>query len=147
MSDLSITALWFKRAIPTPTERNLQVQLGCHFEEVHEMLQALAATDGSSAVLLAQARATIHELAEQLKKGTATLEVADRKELLDACADQIVTATGVGHMTNMDVPEGLTRVNTSNFSKFDANGQPIFDANGKIAKAPGFAKPDFTGLY
>lgn len=147
MSDLSLTHLWFKRAIPQPTEKNQQVQLGCHFEEVAEMGRALVGDDDKSAALLATAVEAIHNLAEALKKGEAKVVVADRKELLDACADQIVTAVGVGHMNKMDVPQGLTRVNESNFSKFDKDGMPIFDANGKIAKAAGFFRPDFTGLY
>lgn len=117
MSDLSITAHWFRRAVSKPTEKNQQVQLGCHFEEVAEMGRALVGDDDKSAALLAAAVEAIHNLAEALKKGEAKLVVTDRKELLDACADQIVTTVGVGHMLNLNVPEGLARVNSSNFSK------------------------------
>jgi hypothetical protein len=51
-------------------------------------------------------------------------------------------------MAGMNVPEALNRVNTSNFSKFDANGFPIFDENGKIAKnLATYKKADLEGLY
>jgi hypothetical protein len=47
----------------------------------------------------------------------------------------------------MNGPEALRRVNGSNWSKFNDDGQPIFDENGKIAKGPRYERPDLTGLY
>src|SRR5690554_7905822 len=35
------TKQWFEAAVPEPTERSRAVQLGCHLEEVAEMLQAM----------------------------------------------------------------------------------------------------------
>jgi hypothetical protein len=41
----------------------------------------------------------------------------------------------------MDIDKGLDIVSTSNWSKFDEQGQPIFDANGKIKKGPRYVPP------
>ena len=68
----------------------------------------------------------------------------DRKELLDSLADQIVTATGVGTFLGMNVPGALAEVNRSNYSKFNAEGEPIFNENTKVMKGPFYTKPDLT---
>ena len=148
MSDLTITELWFKRAVPKPTKKNFHVQHGCHAEEFGEMLEQLVGTDATSENFIREIEFQIKRLATALKTGQIEITIKDRKEYLDALCDQIVTATGCGHTAAVKVPEGLARVNTSNFSKFDENGMPIFDENGKIAKNMAtYKKADFTGLY
>lgn len=145
---LDITELWFKRAVPTPTDDNLQVQLGVHLEEVAELIETLKGQSGLDEHMIRNLEAEVKVVAKALKTRNIRVYITDRKEFLDAAVDQIVTATGCGHMAGMNVPEGLNRVNTSNFSKFDTNGLPIFDENGKIAKnLATYKKPDLTGLY
>lgn len=155
---LDTTQLWHKRARPDPTAENFNVQLGCHLEEVLEMLRAIefhaVALDpvpGAFNILEANApahaAAILDELATHLKAGRVAATLADRKEFLDSLADQIVTAVGVGHCANTDVPTALERVNASNWSKFDDEGQPIFNEAGKIAKGPNYKEPDLSGLY
>jgi len=123
--------LWISKAVPAPTEKNMSVQIGVHFEEVAEMMEAL----GLDATQM-------HEVAMAFKENRKTYAV-NRQELLDSLADQVVTATGVAHMFNMDIVGACGEVNASNWSKF-VDGQPIFDANGKIAKGPSYFKPDLT---
>lgn len=148
MSDLTITDLWFKRAVPNPTKKNFHVQNGCHAEEFGEMLEQLAGTDTVSENFIRDIEFQVKRLATALKTGQIEITIKDRKEYLDALCDQIVTATGCGHVANVNVPVGLERVNASNFSKFDENGMPIFDENGKIAKnLATYKKADFSGLY
>ena len=126
---------WFELAVPTPTDKNRAVQLGCHFEEVAEMLAAIGET------VIAERLALI---ATQYKKDSE-VEInepgLDRTELLDALCDQIVTAVGVAHMFGMDIEGALDEVNRSNWSKF-VDGAPVFDANGKIAKPATYSKPN-----
>ena len=126
---------WFTLAVPTPTDKNRAVQLGCHFEEVAEMLAAIGET------FIAERLALI---ATQYKKDSE-VEInepgLDRTELLDALCDQIVTAVGVAHMFGMDIEGALDEVNRSNWSKF-VDGAPVFDANGKIAKPATYSKPN-----
>ena len=93
------------------------------------------------------ARAALAFLAQQLKEGGLSADVTNRKEFLDSCADQIVTATGAAYRAHMKITEAVYRVNLSNWSKYDVDGQPIFDENGKVKKGPNYQAPDLTGLY
>lgn len=142
--------LWHKRARPNPTDEDFNVQLGCHFEEIVEMMDCLLyATDDDPALHQAvkEAYEGLANIADALKSGKLDVEIAQLKELLDSIADQVVTGIGVAHCVDLNAAEAINRVNTSNWSKFDDNGQPIFDANGKIAKGPNYAPPDLEGLY
>lgn len=139
---------WFNRAVPNPTLQNKSVQLGCHFEEIYEMLEALS--PGSTL------GAHMKQAADESKRGPQddeqrahfqnVLDKIDRIELLDALCDQIVTAVGVAHMLGLNIEEGLKRVNESNWSKFDQNGQPIFNEQGKIKKGPNYVQADLSDL-
>lgn len=141
---------WFKLAVPEPTDANRSVQLGCHFEEVVEMLIALGASLDDTVVC------DIKKLADELKSTPNAdpelfaaqfkiiVERFDFKELLDSLCDQIVTAIGVAHMFGLNIDGALREVDRSNWSKFK-DGKPVFDANGKIAKNPDtFFKPDLS---
>lgn len=143
MTTLSIQ-LWHRRARPAPTPNDFNVQLGCHFEEIEEMMRSLKTSDDEAWESLTLA---VHHLAALLKTNVLRATIKDRKEFLDAIADQVVTGIGAGHCAGMDADEAIARVNQSNWSKFDENGQPIFDANGKITKGPGYAPPDLGGLF
>lgn len=131
-------ALWFKRAVPEPSDKNRAVQIGCHFEEVAEMLEAT----GYWAPCL---RDDLSDIATHFKKRSPGIasDSVDRAELLDACCDQIVTAVGVAHMFGFDLIGALNEVNRSNWSKF-VDGQPVFNEHGKIAKGPGYTPPDLA---
>lgn len=137
------TKSWFEAAVPNPTDKNRAVQIGCHFEEVCEMAEALEDKD------LAE---ILKSVATEYKEG-GTLEdlfggdhKIDRKGLLDALCDQIVTAVGVAHMFGMNIEGAMAEVNRSNFSKF-VDGVPLFNEHGKIIKGPTYTPPDLTGFY
>lgn len=134
MDTIKSIKTWFERAVPEPTNKNRAVQIGCHFEEVGEMLGSIGCIDHR-----------IHEDAHFFKKDCSGIHIEDvnRQELLDSLCDQIVTAIGVGHMFGMDVLGALAEVDRSNWSKFVA-GQPVFDANRKIAKPVSYTPPDLS---
>jgi predicted HAD superfamily Cof-like phosphohydrolase len=132
---IDLIKLWFKRAVPNPTPKNQAVQMGVHMEEFVEMLDQLTYVDGTTIEL-------VHREAEHFKHAMPDLTVADRVELLDSLCDQIVTATGVAHMLGMDIEGALKEVNRSNWSKFDDEGNPLFDKNGKIKKGPNYTPPE-----
>jgi predicted HAD superfamily Cof-like phosphohydrolase len=141
---LDITALWFQRAVPSPTTKNLHTQLGCHFEEVSEMLAALHTNDTLTGKLLLQAEVAMSRVADHFKAcDHLIIEKSGETELLDALCDQIVTAVGVGHMFGYEVTDALGEVNASNWSKF-VKGEPVFDENKKIQKGPDYFKPDLS---
>lgn len=136
--------LWHKRARPEPTDADFNVQLGCHFEEIEEMMTTIVTDDEE---VWQEVRSQIYVLSKLLKLGELKARVDDRKEFLDSIADQVVTGIGAAHCAGMKGAAACDRVNTSNWSKFDENGQPIRDANGKIAKGPNYKKPELDGLY
>ena len=136
--------LWHKRARPEPTEKDFNVQLGCHIEEFVEMLDSLTIRGFPG---FFKAIDTIEEIAEKLKDGSLTVSSVDRGELLDSLADQIVTAVGVGHCAKMDMVAAVQEVNDSNWSKFNYKGFPEFDENGKVKKGERYRKPNLKGMY
>ena len=71
-----------------------------------------------------------------------TISAIDKVELLDSLCDQIVTALGVGYDLGFDMEGALWEVIKSNYSKFDDDGNPIFDENMKISKSNNYFKPN-----
>ena len=132
---IDLINLWFKRAFPTPTNKNRAVQYGVHLEEISEM--ASQVSDNSNI------RFELENDADWWKHNLATLSILDRKQFLDSLCDQIVTAVGVAYMNGFDIVGALQEVNRSNWSKFE-NGEPLFDENGKIKKGPNYSPPDLS---
>lgn len=138
---------WHTHARPNPLTADFNVQLGCHFEEIAEMLATLKSVDSRACDLLDGAHTAITYLAIVLKQGRYQVQITDRKEFLDSLCDQVVTAIGTGYCAGMKTTEGLRRVNNSNWSKFDMDGNPLRDNNGKIKKGPNYLPPVLDGLY
>ena len=121
---------WFEIAKPEPTFADIAVQVGCHYEEVSEMLEATNNCDDLS------------DLAEFYKDGFGNDNVVnfDHLALLDALCDQVVTAIGVGVLLGFDMAGAIKEVNRSNYTKFakDQDGRPVpyINPNGKIGKNP-----------
>lgn len=135
---------WFEQAKPQPTVEDACVQIGCHYEEIAEMMAPLCETFGDE---LLDVGDLIVKLSEQYKSKEEehiehlnVIGSLERTQLLDALCDQIITAVGVAHMLNMDIEGALTEVNKSNWSKF-VNGVPQFNEQGKIAKPDTYEPP------
>jgi predicted HAD superfamily Cof-like phosphohydrolase len=141
MTDIASITLWHKRARPQPTDKDFNTQLGCHIEEFLEMLEAVPGVDQVTMNAMSQLKLAAHRMADGLKSGRYSVWDRDRTGLCDAMADQIVTAVGVMYCAKMDAEKATAIVNTSNWSKFDENGQPIRDDNGKIKKGPNYVPP------
>lgn len=133
---------FFKAAVPAPTNKNVMTQMGCHFEEVREMIQEIIPANGEAAYILNQAEMAVHQLAEMLKRHEDSISGVNRVGMLDAIADQMVTAIGSAYMMRMNILGGFIEVNQSNLSKFDKNGYPIFDKNQKVTKGPFYKKAE-----
>lgn len=130
-------ANWFKAAKPEPTDKDICCQIGCHYEEVAEMDDALKASCGENERMAGLYKAADSEEVEH------HINDIDHIELLDALCDQIVTATGVAYMMGFDIEGALKEVIRSNNSKM-VKGKFEFDDNGKIAKPESYSKPDLT---
>ncbi len=107
------------------------------------MLEALGSENPIQNMMLLDVRNALENLANRIKAYGEDLYVKDRQELLDALADQIVTATGVGVFLGMNVPGALDEVNRSNYSKFE-NGEPVFNENKKVMKGKDYTPPDLS---
>lgn len=70
----------------------------------------------------------------------------DIVETADALGDLDVVVNG-GFLA-FGMPAGLIAhaIHISNMSKLDNDGNPIYDANGKIVKGPNFKEPDIKGV-
>lgn len=141
---------WFSDAIPDPQDKNRTTQLGVHFEEVWEMVQplieAVQADEKADMKNLLGLSAYLDGVQREFKVGNITMnfDEINRETLLDSLCDQIVTAIGVARLLGMDIHGALQEVADSNDSKFDENGDPIFDENLKLVKGPSYFKADLT---
>lgn len=141
-SDLGRTEEWFRRAVPQPTNKNFHTQLGCHLEEFAEMLEQLDSPYSFIKKAIERTRLQVQQLGNIMKEFDNLLEIRDEVEFLDALQDQIVTAVGTGYMKGYDMSSAHGEVNRSNYSKFDEDGNPIFNEQLKIQKGPGYFKPN-----
>lgn len=142
LSPIHDTIGWFAKAKPKPNAKDIYVQIGCHLEEVCEMLEALNLTVTPAYRELKALSDECKQLAKDClnKDLERVVESWDKLALLDSLADQCVTSVGVGYMLNFDMQGAIVEVNRSNYSKFE-NGVPIFDKHGKIAKGVDYESP------
>lgn len=140
---------WFKKAVPHPTTQNIHTQIGVNFEETGEMIAALqpAGAVFQNREELSFVGQVVDFASRQMKNSGGDfieLEDVNRVELLDAICDQIVTAIGIAVFLGMDIEGALKEVADSNDSKFDSEGNPIFNEARKIMKGPNYFKPELA---
>lgn len=139
--------MWHEKTRPDPSPADLNITAGVHFEEVAEMLASVRGGDEYSDLMFDRLHTALTTVALGLKQGTMKMVVRDKQDFLDSLCDQIVTSVGVGHCAKMNITEAIRRVNASNWSKFDVDGKPIYNEQGKIAKGPSYHPPQLDGLY
>jgi predicted HAD superfamily Cof-like phosphohydrolase len=140
--------LFFQKAKPEPTTKDIHTQFGVHFEEVAEMIDAMTPLNEVAAEAMNDAYIALERLATYLKENDEAVIVLaeNRLDFADALCDQMVTAIGSAHVENIEIVGAFDEVNESNLSKFDDDGNPIFDANRKVTKGPNYRKADLTGF-
>lgn len=81
------------------------------------------------------------EYLEAAKKG-------DLVEIADALGDQlyILCGTILRHGLQDKITEVFEEIQRSNMSKLDANGKPIYRADGKVLKSELYFKPDIAKI-
>ena len=132
---------WFKAAKPEPTVKDALVQVGCHYEEVAEMADAL--WDEKVQESAENAANNYKDAEDFFMYFLEDLSARKRIQILDALCDQIVTAVGVAYMMGMDIEGALAEVNRSNWSKFEG-GVPVLNEHGKIAKGVEYTPPELS---
>lgn len=122
--------------------KNQQSQIAVHFEEVGEMAAELFSNDPSVEFTIREAERALDRLADKLKNAEPCIEIRSRLNFLDACCDQLVTATLSAKLHGMDPVGGLNEVNRSNFSKLVGGVMQKHPVTAKWLKGPAYTKPD-----
>ncbi len=133
-------ANWFKAAKPEPTDKDRLTQIGCHYEEVSEMMVACHGDEHMGSKVMENCARGYKKFRPEL---ASLVQPENKIELLDALCDQIVTATGVAYMMGFDIEGALKEVIRSNNSKM-VKGKFEFDDNGKIMKPESYSEPDLA---
>ena len=138
--------LWHKRARPSPKWEDFEVQLGCHIEEFVEQMDELHLPNPTDRATMGAVLDALETLSMRLKNGTLEVSINNRENFLKELCDGVVTSIGVAHCAGMDSVVGLAEVSRSNWSKFDKDGYPMFDNNGKIVKGYGYSPANMKGM-
>ena len=135
---------WFKAAKPDPTIDDLCVQIGCHLEEVAELLEALGLKGYDTHEQLTIDADHFKNKSKWALMKLTKLNYEQRIAIVDACCDTNVTGTGIMQLLGgVDVLGAQREVIRSNNSKM-VDGKFTFDDNGKIAKPESYSEPDLT---
>ena len=94
-------------------------------------------TDKINKLRLSLIREELEELSDAMNKKNL-LEVAD------ALTDILYVTYGAGHAFGIDLDKCFDEVQSSNMSKLDENGKPIYNKYGKVMKGPNYFKPDLN---
>lgn len=83
---------------------------------------------------------------EEVKELEDALEAGDLTEVFDALLDIEWVTNTCYHAFGLPRDAGLLEVARSNRSKLDEKGNPIYHANGKIAKGPNYSLPNLEEI-
>tara|TARA_B100000575_G_scaffold223194_1_gene183628 strand:+ start:1192 stop:1563 length:372 start_codon:yes stop_codon:yes gene_type:complete len=79
---------------------------------------------------------------EELTELKDAIKNNDLVEVADALTDLLYVTYGAGHAFGIDLDKCFNEVQSSNMSKLDQSGKPIFNENGKVLKGPNYFKPN-----
>ena len=80
---------------------------------------------------------------EEYLEGEAT---DDLIEIADALADMVYIAYGTAVAYGIRLDKVFEEVHSSNMSKLDANGKPIYREDGKVLKGPNYSPPNIETI-
>ena len=81
---------------------------------------------------------------EELDELKVAMKNKDLLEVADALTDILYVTYGAGHAFGIDLDKCFEEVQSSNMSKLDENGKPIYNDAGKIMKGPHYFKPNLS---
>lgn len=146
LSNFQRTANWLHNCGKESNKLNaeaISVQIGCHIEEVCELLDNLSVSKEGYARLLQRCVIDLNALALKLKTGGVIAYIPEhlREDCLDALCDAEVTGNGIAYLAQMDKDEADDAVLTSNEAKL-VDGKPVILPGGKIGKPEGWKPPN-----
>ena len=83
---------------------------------------------------------------EELEELKVALQEKDLKEVADALTDILYVTYGAGHAFGIDLDKCFEEVQSSNMSKLDTEGKPIYSDAGKVLKGPNYFKPNLEKI-
>jgi predicted HAD superfamily Cof-like phosphohydrolase len=83
---------------------------------------------------------------EELDELKVALDNKDFLEVADALTDILYVTYGAGHAFGIDLDKCFQEVQSSNMSKLDENGKPIYNEDGKVMKGPKYFKPNLKEI-
>ena len=81
---------------------------------------------------------------EELDELKVAMKNNDLLEVADALTDILYVTYGAGHAFGINLDKCFEEVQSSNMSKLDENGKPIYSEAGKVLKGPKYFKPNLT---
>tara|TARA_B110000305_G_scaffold233557_1_gene290192 strand:+ start:312 stop:683 length:372 start_codon:yes stop_codon:yes gene_type:complete len=81
---------------------------------------------------------------EELEELNTAIKNKDLLEVADALTDILYVTYGAGHAFGIDLDKCFEEVQSSNMSKLDNDGKPIFNEAGKVMKGPKYFKPNLN---
>ena len=81
---------------------------------------------------------------EELDELIEAMNKKDLVEVADALTDILYVTYGAGHAFGINLDDCFEEVQSSNMSKLDKDGRPIYNDKGKVMKGPGYFKPDLS---
>ena len=79
---------------------------------------------------------------EELEELRVAMENKDLLEVADALTDILYVTYGAGHALGIDLDKCFNEVQSSNMSKLDSCGKPIYNESGKVMKGHNYFKPN-----
>ena len=98
-------------------------------------LKASLSSDKINLLRLSLIKEELDELKDAINK-------KDLVEVADALTDILYVTYGAGHAFGINLDRCFDEVQSSNMSKLDINGKPIYNENGKVMKGPHYFKPN-----
>lgn len=145
MNNYQRTAAWLAACGKEPSPKNLSIQIGCHLEEMIELLECLELDCREDENTLNCIIDDLHLLASSLKKNItmASIKPHKREDALDALCDCEVTGNGVAYLAGFRKVDADEAVLASNEAKL-VDGKPVLLPGGKIGKPDGWTAPDLS---
>ncbi|EEH64066.1 hypothetical protein HMPREF0044_1085 [Gleimia coleocanis DSM 15436] len=125
---------------------NLPVMMGetptCDRDRIHMRMSLISEEFAElTGALYGKKAREIVETANQAAKD-ADDHTRDTVEVADALADLVYVIYGMALECGIDLDAVLAEVQASNLSKLGEDGKPIYRADGKVLKGPGFFPPN-----
>jgi len=148
MTNFQKTAAWLAACGKTPGNADhVSVQIGCHLEEVAELLKCLRTDSEGATLILDRTVADLEWVAVKIKKGDYLAHIPNhlRDLALDALCDAEVTGNGVAFLAGMNKDAADQAVLASNDAKL-VDGKPVILEGGKVGKPIGWKAPDLSAF-